>query len=375
MRIVVAPDKFKGSLTAAEAAQAIGAGIREAVPGAEVVELPVADGGEGTLEAALAAGYARHTATVTGPTGEPLDAAFALSPDGSTALVELAAASGLDRLPGGTFAPLTATTRGTGELLGLALDAGATRLVLAIGGSATSDGGAGLLSGLGARVVDGDGADLAGGGAALAAVTRLDLHGLDARLAGARVVLACDVDNPLLGPRGAAAVFGPQKGAGPDDVTTLDRALGRWADVVAAATGMDHRETPGAGAAGGTGFVALAVLGATPVPGVDVVLDLIGFEAVLDGADLVVTGEGSFDAQSLAGKAPVGVARRARVAGVPTVVLAGRLEEVDPAALDAAGIVAAHDLSRLEPDQDRRMTGAGDLLHRLAHEVVVEHVG
>lgn len=375
MRVVVAPDKFKGSLTAARAAQAIGAGIREAVPDAEVVELPVADGGEGTLDAALAAGYTRRTVTVTGPTGEPLEAAFALSPDGSTALVELAAASGLDRLPGGTRAPLTATTRGTGELLRLALDAGARTLVLAIGGSATNDGGAGMVAGLGGRVLDVDGADLPGGGAALEGAARLELAGFDARLEGARVVLACDVDNPLLGVRGAAAVFGPQKGAAPDDVTRLDRALRRWADVVAAATGTDHRDAPGAGAAGGTGFAALALLGATTVPGVDVVLDLIGFDAVLRGADLVVTGEGSFDAQSLGGKAPVGVARRALASGVPAVLLAGRLVDVDRGALRAAGIVAAHDLSAVEPDPTLRMTDAGRLLRRLAHRVVLEHLG
>jgi glycerate kinase len=370
MRVMVAPDKFKGSLTAGEAAQAIGAGVRDADPGADVVELPVADGGEGTLDAALAAGYARRTATVTGPTGEPLETGFALSPDGSTALVELAAASGLDRLPAGNLVPLTATTRGTGELLRLALDAGARTLVLAVGGSATNDGGAGLLNGLGARPLDDGGADLPAGGAALVDIARLDLDGLDPRLGQARILLACDVDNPLLGPRGAAAVFGPQKGAGPDDVATLDRALGCWADAVAAATGADHRSTPGAGAAGGTGFAALAVLGATPVPGVDVVLDLIDFDGAVRGADLVITGEGSFDAQSLGGKAPVGVARRAHAAGVPVVVLAGRLDGVETAALRRLGVVAAHDLSEVSADPARRMADAGALLRRLAARVV-----
>ena len=370
MRVVIAPDKFKGSLTASQAARAIADGVRDADPGADVVELPVADGGEGTLDAALAAGYVRHAATVTGPTGEPLDAAFALSPDGTTALVELAGASGLDRLPAGVKAPLTATTRGTGELMRHALAAGARTLVLAIGGSATNDGGAGLLAGLGARALDSDGADVADGGAALAATRHLELGGLDPRLGDTRVILACDVDNPLLGPRGAAAVFGPQKGATPDDVTRLDAALTCWADAVAAATGSEHRETPGAGAAGGAGFAALAVLGATAVPGADVVLDLVGFDDTVAGADLVVTGEGSFDAQSLGGKAPVGVARRAAAAGVPAVVLAGRLDRVDPRSLRAAGIVAAHDLSEVCDDPGQRMTDAARLLRTLAAHVV-----
>ena len=370
MRVVVAPDKFKGSLTARDAAAAIGAGVRDALPAAHVVELPVADGGEGTLSAAVASGYRRRWATVTGPTGAPVDADWGLALDGRTALVELAAASGLDRLPDGVAAPMTATTRGTGELLAPALAAGARTLVLAIGGSATTDGGAGLLTGLGARVRDADEADVADGGAALSGAARLDLTGLDPRLTGTRVVLACDVDNPLLGLRGAAAVFGPQKGASPNDVVALDAALARWADVVAQATGTDHRNTPGAGAAGGTGFAALAVLGADAVPGVDVVLDLIGFDAALAGADLVVTGEGSFDAQSLGGKAPVGVARRAAVAGVPTILLAGSLDDVNPAALRAAGVVAAHDLAQVEPDPERRMSDAARLLRRLAAAAV-----
>ena len=364
MRVVVAPDKFKGSLTAAEAAQAIAAGVRDADPTADVSTLPVADGGEGTLEAALEAGYGRHDHEVTGPTGQRVQAALALSRDGTTAVVELAAASGLMLLD--SPAPLTAGTRGTGELVRYALDAGARTLVIAIGGSAGSDGGAGLLSALGARSFDADGREIGDGGAALRDITRLDLDGLDPRLPKARVLLACDVDNPLVGPRGSATVFGPQKGATPDDVRLLDDALTRWADVVGRATGNDHRDTPGAGAAGGTGLAALAVLDAHVVPGVEVVLDLVDFDGALDGADLVVTGEGRFDAQSLGGKAPVGVARRAMAAGVPVVVLAGSRERLDDDTLRRAGIVAVHDLSEIEPDPDRRMTDAAAAVRRLA---------
>ncbi|HZI97428.1 MAG TPA: glycerate kinase [Actinomycetales bacterium] len=368
MRVVVAPDKFRGSLTASEAAEAIADGVRDADPSADVATVPVADGGEGTIEAALSAGYRRIDHDVTGPTGEQVTAAVALSPDGGTAVVELAAASGLSLLD--EPAPLTASTRGTGELVRHALDAGARTVVLAVGGSAGTDGGAGLLAALGARALDAEGSELGDGGAALRGISRLDLDGLDPRLSPAGVVLACDVDNPLLGPRGAAAVFGPQKGATPDDVRLLDEALQRWADAVEAATGADHRDVPGAGAAGGAGIAALGVLGARAVPGVDVVLDLVDFDDRLLGADLVITGEGSFDAQSLAGKAPVGVALRARAAGVPAVVLAGRLDGVDDAALRSVGIEAAHDLSEVCDDPDRRMSDAAELLRRLAAWVV-----
>ena len=363
MRVVVAPDKFKGSLTAAQVADRVAAGLARAAPEVEVVEVPVADGGDGTLEAALTAGYRRVPVRADGPTGEPVETAYA-ERDG-VAVVELADVSGLGRLPGGRLAARTASSYGTGQVIRAALDAGCRRVVVGIGGSASTDGGAGLVQALGGRLTGADGAEVGRGGAALAAVRSLDLSGLHPALAGAEVVVASDVDNPLLGPRGAAAVSGPQKGASPGDVAELDAALARWADAVQRATGKDVAGTPGAGAAGGVGFAALAVLGATLRPGIDLVLDLVGFRAVLGGARLVITGEGSLDRQTLHGKAPAGVAAAARSAGVPVVAVAGR-SLLSPSELEPAGILAAYALTDIEPDPDRCMTEAGPLLERLA---------
>jgi len=270
--VLVAPDKFKGSLTAAEAADRLVRGIQGAVPGVAVAASPVADGGEGTLDAAVASGFARRPVRVSGPTGEAVGAEIAVR--GTTAVVELAAASGLALLPGGRPAPRSATSRGTGELIRAALDAGCTDIVLGVGGSACTDGGAGLLEGLGARLFAADGTPLRPGGVALADLDRFDQTGLDVRLRTARLTLAGDVANPLLGPAGAARMYGPQKGAGPADVDALERGLRRWAEVVA----PDATDLPGAGAAGGVGFAALAVLRARFRPGADVVLDLTGFD-------------------------------------------------------------------------------------------------
>jgi glycerate kinase len=366
MRVVVAPDKFEGSLGAGQAAVAIETGLRRARPDAQVVRLPLGDGGAGTLEALLAAGFQRLAVPATGPTGEPVAAAIAV--DGRRAFVEMAEASGLKRLPGGRRAPLEATTRGTGELVRAALDHGARDLVLGIGGSATTDGGAGMAAALGARLLDTDGAELPPGGAALLRLARIDTSGLDPRLREARVTVASDVDNPLVGPEGAAHVYGPQKGAGPDDVLLLDSALRRYARVLADDLGLDLAATPGAGAAGGLGAGAIAFLGAELRPGIELVLELIGFDRAVAGADLVVTGEGKLDAQSLRGKAPVGVARAAAAHGVPVVVLAGAVEVADRE-LRAAGFEEAHALLELEPDQGRAMAEAAALLERLAERV------
>ncbi|WP_073500086.1 glycerate kinase [Actinacidiphila paucisporea] len=359
-RVLIAADKFKGSLTAVQVAEHVTAGLRSVVPGLDVAALPVADGGDGTVDAAVAAGFDRRTVRVTGPLGEPVEAAYALR-DG-TAVVEMAEASGLRHLPPGVFAPLTATTYGTGELLRAALDAGARTIVLGVGGSATTDGGAGMLSALGARLLDAAGAPVAPGGAALAGLATADLGGLDPRLAATDVVLAGDVDNPLLGPKGAAAVYGPQKGASPSDVAVLDAALARYAEVLDAAA---EAEAPGAGAAGGIGFGALVGLRAAFRPGIEVLLDVLGFEAALDGATLVITGEGSLDEQTLHGKAPAGVARAARARGIDVVAVCGRLT-LPPAALGTAGIRRAYALSDLEPDPTRSMSQAGPLLEHLS---------
>lgn len=379
MRIVIAPDKFKGSLPAAEVAAALAAGLRDALDQAgaqaELITIPVADGGDGTVDAAVAAGFARVPVTATGPTGQPVSTGYARRDD--LALVELATVCGLERLPGGRLEPLVSSSYGVGEVMRAALAAGARELVLALGGSASTDGGAGMLQALGARVLGARGEPLGRGGGALGDVTGLDLtglvmsglvlSGLDPAAGAAQVTLAVDVQNPLTGPDGAAAVFGPQKGASPEQVAQLDDALRRWAGLVAGATGHDWSQAPGAGAAGGVGFAALAVLGAQQRSGIDMILDLVGFDAALDGADLVVTGEGSLDTQSLAGKAPVGVARAAAARGIPVVAVAGR-STLTPEQARAAGITAIHPLSGLEPDLARSMAGAAALLERIARD-------
>jgi glycerate 2-kinase len=362
MRIVVAPDKFKGSLPAAGVAAAVAAGLRSAAGDAEIVMLPVADGGDGTVDAAVAAGFERVPVTAAGPLGDPVRASYARR--GEVAVVEMAGVCGLARLPDGRPAPLTASSFGVGEVLRVAVEAGARQVVLGVGGSASTDGGAGLLQALGARVLDVHGDPVRPGGAGLDEVAALDLTALDPAWRDVAVVLAADVDNPLTGPEGAAAVYGPQKGASPDEVARLDAGLRRWADAVAAAVGQDRSHVPGAGAAGGVGFAALAVLGARMRPGIDVVLELTGLESLLAGADLVITGEGSLDAQSLAGKAPVGVARAAARHGVRVVAVAGR-NMLSADELATAGISAVYPLTDLEPDLERCHAEAAGLL-RLA---------
>lgn len=369
-RVLLAPDKFKGTLTATEVASHLAAGISGARPDVEIVSVPVADGGDGTLAAAVAAGFTRHPVVATGPTGQPVETAFGQR--GPEAVVELAEVSGLAQLPDGP-APLTASSRGTGELIRAALDGGCTRIVVGIGGSAGTDGGAGMACALGARVLDASGMSVAPGGAALAGAVTLDLSGLHPGLATARVLVASDVDNPLLGPRGAAAVYGPQKGATTEQVVLLDAALSRWADLVAEVTGQDHRDDPGAGAAGGVGFGALALLGADLEPGVDLVLALTGFHDQLLGADLVVTGEGSLDEQTLHGKAPAGVAAAARAAGVPVVAVAGQVL-LDDGALRAAGIGTAYALTELTDDRVELFTRPGPLLARIGSRIAREHL-
>ncbi|MGW0930198.1 glycerate kinase [Streptomyces sp. NPDC002644] len=367
VRVLIAADKFKGSLTAVEVAERVAAGLRTAVPEVETVSLPVADGGDGTVAAAVASGFERHEVRVAGPLGAPVTAAFAVR--GETAVVEMAEASGLQRLPAGELAPLTASTHGSGELLRAALDAGARTLVFGVGGSATTDGGAGMLTALGARFLDARGQELGPGGGALGALASVDLSGLDPRLSEGTVelVLASDVDNPLTGPSGAAAVYGPQKGASPQDVAVLDAGLTRYAEVLERAVGpraAGLAQAPGAGAAGGIGFAAL-LLGARFRAGIEVLLEVVGFDAELRRAGLVVTGEGSLDAQTLRGKAPAGVAAAAVAAGVPVVAVCGRLA-LSPEELSGAGIARAYPLSALEPDVPRSIANAGPLLERAA---------
>jgi glycerate 2-kinase len=366
MRVVVAPDKFKGSLTAAEAAEAIGEGLRQGRPEVDVVLAPIADGGDGTVDAAVAAGYDRVTTTVAGPTGEPGTASFALS--GDTAVIEMAEAAGLRRLPGGRPAPLTATTYGVGELIRAALDRGVRRVVLGVGGSATTDGGTGMARALGVRFLDADGRDLPPGGAALRRLHTIDMAGLDPRLRAVEVVVASDVDNPLTGDRGAAAVYGPQKGAGPADVEELEQALSQLASVVARQLGVDLAGLASAGAAGGTAGGAVAFLSASIVSGIDLLLDLAHFPTAVRNARLVITGEGSLDRQSLAGKAPWGVAQAAARAGVPVVALVGRSALPDEEAR-SVGFAEVHALTHLEPDLERCQRDASTLLLSLARRL------
>lgn len=370
--VVVAPDKFKGSLGAAGVALAVADGLRAAVPGLDAREHPVADGGDGTVEAALSAGFARKQVRCTGPTGEALTAALAVRDQ--VAVVELAEASGLRRLPAGRLAATTATSRGTGELIAAALDLGCRRVVLGLGGSACTDGGAGMVQALGGRLLDAASADLSMGGAALADLDRLDLSGFDPRVAGAEFVVASDVDNPLLGPHGAAAVYGPQKGASAAEVALLDAALARWSVVAGAATGVDAAGVPGVGAAGGVGFAAVVFLGAELRSGIEYLLDLLDVRAALPGARLVVTGEGSLDEQTLRGKAPAGVAAAARAAGVPAVAVAGR-NTLPAGVLAAAGIAKAYTLSDLEADPERSMREPVPLLRRLAGRIAADWLG
>jgi len=360
-RAVVAPDKFKESLTALEAAAAIERGLRAGAPSIEEIRvIPMADGGEGTVDAFLAGGARRIVQIVCGPLGDRVEAAFAL--EGTTAIVEMSAASGFALIPVERRDPLRATTFGTGELVRAALDAGATHIVVGIGGSGTNDGGAGFLQALGARLLDAAGDPLPPGGAALARLEQIDLRGFDGRVRSANVEVAADVDNPLCGPNGASAIFGPQKGADAQDVRLLDGALAHFADVAARTLGVDRRSEPGAGAAGGLGFALIAFAGATLRPGVDIVAQLRGLEPALIGADAAFTGEGSIDRQTLAGKTVAGVARLAKAAGVRSIVaFGGRVDTQAAEALGTLGVTCVAISSRDEPVADAMRNAATNL--------------
>jgi glycerate kinase len=350
MKIVIAPDSFKDSLSAQGVTEAIALGLALVWPQATLVKCPMADGGEGTVESILAAceGELRRT-RVRGPLGAPVEAAWGWLPHNHIAIIEMAEASGLQLVPPGQRDACISSTFGTGELIRAALDAGAQRVILAIGGSATNDGGAGAMQALGVKLLDAQGQTLVPGGLALAQLARLDLSELDPRLAEVRFDIAADVNNPLCGPHGASAIFGPQKGASPAQVQQLDQALGHFADLCAPALGRDVRDEPGSGAAGGLGFAAKAFLGARFQAGVEVVAELVGLAEAVQGADLVITGEGRFDAQTLRGKTPFGVARIARQHGVPVIVIAGTLgegyQELYSHGIDAAFAVTSGPMS------------------------------
>ncbi|MBM3214883.1 glycerate kinase [Candidatus Poribacteria bacterium] len=326
MKIVIAPDSFKGSLSAQDAAEAIAQGFRRVFPDAHCETIPMADGGEGTAQSLVdATGGRRVHVEVRGPTGRRVVAHFGLLGDGETAAIEMAAASGLPLIPFGERNPLKATTYGTGELIRAALDEGARKLIIGIGGSATNDGGAGMAQALGAKLLDADGNELELGGGPLGALDRIDLSGMDARLSDVETVVACDVDNPLTGPRGASAIYGPQKGATPEMVQTLDASLVHYAKVLHRDLGKDVERIPGAGAAGGLGAGLMAFLNAQLRRGVEIVLDAVRFDERLDGAAFVVTGEGELNRQTAFGKTPMGVAQAAKRRGLPVFALAGTI--------------------------------------------------
>lgn len=338
--VVVAPGPFKGALTAAAAARAISAGVRLADADAEIRPIPVADGGEGTLDALVAAaGGRRRGVTAADPLGRPVEAGLGELP-GHVAVVELAQASGYERLAPAERDPEATSTRGTGELIRAALDLGARRILVGLGGSATTDGGLGLAVALGVRALDAAGRELGGRGSDMARVVALDLSGRDPRLADTVIQVACDVANPFHGPEGAARVFGPQKGADAAAVERLDAGLASLAAVVRATTGIDLQDLPGAGAAGGAAGGLAALLGAELTPGAPMVLEAVGFASRLDGADLCLTGEGRLDETSLQGKAPVAVASACAAAGVPCVALCGEVA-LGPGAVRRAGFAAA----------------------------------
>jgi glycerate kinase len=327
-RIVIAPQGFKGSLTGLEISRAMETGVKRVWPECETVLVPVADGGDGTLQALVdASGGSVRSTTVHDPLGRPIEARWGTLGDGLTAVIEMARCSGLALLAEGERNPLLTTTYGVGELMRAALDAGHRKLVVGIGGSATNDGGAGMAQALGARLLDVQDREIGRGGAALADICRIDLSALDPRLSEATVEVACDVNNPLTGPHGASAVYGPQKGATPDMVRRLDDALERFGDVIESDTGRSVAHIPGAGAAGGLGAGLLAFAHAVLRPGADIVMDAVDLEGKLDGADLVIVGEGQMDGSTVFDKAPVAVARRARRRGIPVVAVCGSLGE------------------------------------------------
>jgi glycerate kinase len=369
MKIVIAPDSFKDSLSAQGVADAIALGLAQVWPDAQLIKCPMADGGEGTVESILAAceGELRRT-LVRGPLGASVDADWGWLPQSHTAIIEMAEASGLQLVPVAQRDACISSTFGTGQLIRAALDAGAQRVILAIGGSATNDGGAGAMQALGVKLLDAQGQTLSPGGLALAQLASVDLSEIDPRLAKVRFDIAADVNNPLCGSHGASAIFGPQKGASPVQVEQLDRALGHFADHCATALNNDVRDEPGSGAAGGLGFAAKAFLGAQFKAGVEVVAELVGLADAVAGADLVITGEGRFDAQTLRGKTPFGVARVAREHGVPVIVIAGTLGD-GYQALYEHGVDAAFALASGPMTLDQACAEAPRLLRERATDI------
>lgn len=378
--VVIACDKFKGSAAAEQIATALTAGLRRGAPQVQTRFIPVADGGDGTVDAALSAGFDERRCWVTGPFGEQLVARYALSEEG-TAVLEAAEACGLRLLkrgresrdlPGGDqHDAAAADTFGVGQLILAALDEGASHLIVGLGGSATTDAGAGLARALGVRILTRRGEPVGPGGAGLVEAGAVDLSGLDPRVARARFTVASDVTNPLTGAQGAAAVYGGQKGVREEQIPQLDAALARYARLIEAEVGVSagtYAQAEGSGAAGGLGFAALALLGAQMRPGADLVLEMTGYEDALEGADLVITGEGSLDEQTLQGKAPAVVAARAARRGIPVVAVCGAAHLSEEQA-QSVGIGRIHTLLQLQPEADRAVADPLPLVERIGEEL------
>lgn len=326
VKIVIAPDSFKESLSALEVAESIERGFKKVISDAEYVKVPMADGGEGTVQSLVdATGGEMISKTVTGPLGEPVDAFFGILGNKKTAVIEMAAASGIHLVPAEKRNPFVTTTRGTGELITAALDYGVDHIIIGLGGSATNDGGTGMAKALGARLLDKDGIEIGEGGGALEHLASIDVSDFDPRLAQINIEVACDVDNPLTGEKGASAIFGPQKGATPEMVAQLDQNLGQYASIIERDLGKKIDDVPGAGAAGGLGCGLLAFLPSELKRGVEIVVEATGLSQIVADADLVITGEGKIDGQTIFGKTPIGVAKTAKKYGVPVIAIAGNV--------------------------------------------------
>jgi glycerate kinase len=370
MRIVIAPDSFKGSLSSLEVAEAMERGVKRVLPESTTILLPLSDGGEGLVDSlVVASGGNLLEYEVQGPLGSPVLAQMGLLGDGKTAVIEMAQASGLTLITEEERNPLITSTFGTGQLIEKALDLGCTKLVIGLGGSATNDGGMGMAQALGFRFLDKKGQPLGSGGAELARLATIDTSHVDPRLHNVQIEVACDVDNPLTGPQGASHIYGPQKGATPEMVEFLDKALANYDRVLQKDLGQDVGLTPGAGAAGGLGAALMALVGGKLVSGIELVLRVLGFEEKTKGAQLVLTGEGKFDAQSAYGKVPVGVGRQSLKLGVPVVVVAGTVLP-DAEVLHAEGITAYFSILNKPMSLQEAMDNGAELVENQVAEVM-----
>ena len=365
MKIAIASDSFKGSASSSEIAQWLEEGIHSVIPACDIEKIAIGDGGEGSLDAVLQSGFIASSFPVCGPVGNIVDARIGMK--GETAFIEMAQVSGLSQLPSHKVAPVAATSYGTGQLIGHALDLGAKKIILCVGGSASTDAGAGALQALGAHILRADGSEVSRGGGALIDCNQIDISALDSRIADVKFILASDVTNPLLGPMGAAHIYAPQKGADMEQVELLEISLTHFAQI----SGSNHIATPGAGAAGGLGFMALTYLNATPQSGIETILDAISFDQKIADVDLIITGEGRFDAQSLSGKAPMGILARAHAQQIETIIVVG---QADVAQAEEVGFSALFSLTSFENDIATCISNPAPLLRLIGQELARTHL-